>query len=136
MQIMPVLELPAAILEWGGMIVAGVGGLIDDIAVSFAVPAACLVLALINIRFTPRSKYNALKLRMFLVFVLFLFVFLLSSLMCQDRAVVKALWQDNPVLYSLAYFLSGALIVAGVAGLVYWKLRPELWRGKGRESSS
>src|ERR1039457_1636522 len=126
-----VLELAAAILAWGGMIVAGVGGLIDDIAVSFAVPGVCLVLALMNIRFTPRSKYNALKLRIFLVFVLFLFVFLLSSLMYQDRAVLKALLQDNPVLYSFAYFTSGALVVAGLAGLVYWKLRPELWRGKG-----
>lgn len=116
--------------------IVGVGGLIDDIAVSFMVPTVCLVLALINIRFTPRSKYNALKLRIFLVFVLFLFVFLLSSLMCQDRAVLKALWQDNPVLYSFAYFLSGAAVVAGVAGLVFWKLRPDLWRGKGRESVS
>ena len=112
------------------MIVAGVDGLINDIEVSFVVPAASLVLALINIRFTPRSKYNALKLRIFLVFVLFLFVSLLSSLIYKDRAVVKALWQDNPVLCSLAYFLSGALVVAGVASLVYWKLRPELWRDR------
>ena len=128
--------LAAAILEWGGMIVPGVGGLIDDIAVSFAVPAVGLVLALINIRFTPRSKYNALKLRIFLVFLLFLFAFLVSSLMYQDRAVLKALWQDNPILYSLVYLLNGALVVAGVAVLVYWKLRPELWRGNGRKSAS
>lgn len=133
---MPVIELAGAILEWGSMIVAGIGGLIDDIAISFAVPAACLVLALINIRFTPRSKYNALKLRIFLVFVLFLFVFLLSGLMYQDRAVLKALWQHHPIFYSFAYFLSGALLVVGVAGLAYLKLRPELWRGKGRESVS
>lgn len=118
------------------MIVPGIDGLIKDIEVSFVLPAVGFVLALMNIRFTPRSKYNALKLRIFLVFVLFLFVFLLSSLMYQDRAVLKALLQDNPVLYSFAYFTSGSLVVAGLAGLVHWKLRPELWRGKGRESSS
>jgi len=118
------------------MIVTGIDGLIQDITVSFVLPAVGLVLALINTRFTPRSKYNALKLRLFLIFLLFLFVFLLTSLMYQDRAVLKALLQDNPVLYSFSYFTSGALVVAGLAGLVYWKLRPELWRGKGRESSS
>lgn len=115
------------------MITVDVYGLTQDVLVSFGLPALALVLASINIRFTPRSKYNALKLRLFLVFVLFLFVFLLSSLMYQDRAVLIALWQDNPVLYSLAYFLSGAVVIAGVAGLVYWKLRPELWRGKGAD---
>jgi glucose-6-phosphate-specific signal transduction histidine kinase len=118
------------------MIVAGADGLIRDIAVSFVVPAVCLALALINIRSTPRSKYNPLKLRLFLIFVLFLFASFLSTLMYQDRVVLKALWRDNPVLYSFVYFLSGALVVAGVVGLVYWKLRPELWKGKGREPVS
>ena len=116
------------------MIVPGMDGLIQDIEVSFGLPAVGFVLALINIRFTPRSKYNALKLRLFLIVVLLMFAYCVSSVISQDRAVLRALWQDNPVLCSFVYFLGGALVVAGVAGLVYWKLRPELWRGKGRES--
>ncbi len=117
------------------MIVAGVDGLMKDIEVCFVLPAAGLVVALINIRFTPRSKYNALKLRLFLIFDHFLFAFLLSSLLYQDHAVLRALWEENPVLYSFVYFLSGALTVAGVTSLVYWKLRPERWKGDSRYSS-
>jgi len=116
------------------VIVAGVDGLIQDIVVSFVVPTVCLVLALINIRFTPRSKYKALKLRLFLIFVLLFFAFLLSSLMYQDRAVLKALWLDNRVLYSFVYFLSGVLVLTGVSALIYCKLRPELWKEGERES--
>ena len=116
------------------MITAGVDGLIKNIEVTFVVPAVVLLLALLNIRFTPRSKYNALKLRLFLIVVLLMFAYCVSSVISQDSAVLKALWQDNPILYSFVYSLSSILLLIGIAALVYWKLRPELWRRKERES--
>jgi glucose-6-phosphate-specific signal transduction histidine kinase len=116
------------------MITAGVDGLIKDIEVTFVVPAVVLLLALLNIRFTPRSKYNALKLRLFLIVVLLMFAYCVSSVISQDSTVLKSLWLGNPVLYSFVYLLSGTLVIAGISSLLYWKLRPQLWRGKDRES--
>ncbi len=115
------------------MSIPGVDGLIEDLKVTFAVPAAGLIIALMNIRFTPRSKFNGLKLRLFLVFVLLLFATSLSVLMFQDRAVLKALWQSNPTLYSVVYLLSTVVVVIGVSALAYWKLRPAVWTWKDRE---
>jgi glucose-6-phosphate-specific signal transduction histidine kinase len=112
------------------MIIISVDGLIRDIEVSFGLPAIGFALALINIRFTPRSKFNALKLRFSLTFVLLLFAYLIGNLMYQDRAVLLSLWADSPILYSLVYTLSGVLVLTSIIAVYYWKLRPELWRRK------
>lgn len=63
-----------------------------------------------------------------LSFVLLLFVCLLSILMFQDGEVLVALWRESPILYSFVYAASAVFIVSGVAGLIYWKLRPKLWK--------
>jgi hypothetical protein len=115
------------------MIVAGVSGLIEDIGVSFGLPLFFLCLALVNIRVSSRRKYAGLKLRVSLVFSIGLFGYLISSLMLQDRFVLASIWKGSPALYSLLYVVGAVLVLVGIAGLAYWKLRPSLWRQNDSE---
>jgi len=110
------------------MDIAGIGGFAEDIGVSFGLPILFICLALANIRISSRRKYAGLKLRLSLIFSIALFAYLFTSLMLQDRTVLAAIWQDNPVLYSFVYFVGGVLILAGIVALAYWQLRPALWR--------
>jgi hypothetical protein len=63
-----------------------------------------------------------------LAFSIAIFLYLICSLMFQDRLVLVSLWQSDRVLYSFVYFAAGLLTLAGLGVLVYWKLRPDLWR--------
>ena len=112
------------------MNIAGVDGLIQDIAVAFGLPAVGFVMFSIVTKLTPLSKVNALLQRLSLVFVLLLFAFCISNLMYQDRAVLIALWQESPIFYSLLYSIVSFLALSGIAVLAYLKLRPELWHRK------
>jgi phosphoglycerol transferase MdoB-like AlkP superfamily enzyme len=109
-------------------------GLIQDIGVSFGLPLLFLLLALANIKFS-RRKYSGLKLRFSLIFVIGLFAYLICTLMFQDRAVLKAIWQSSPTVYSLAYGLGVILVLFGIGALIYWKLRPAMWQAKNNEST-
>jgi apolipoprotein N-acyltransferase len=115
------------------MIISDTEGLIKDIEFAFILPFVAFVMAMINIRMTPRSKFNSLKFRLSLSFVIALFVWLLSSLLLEDKRVLIALWIASPVLYSFLYSLSCLLVVAAVIGLLYWKLRPEKWKDRGED---
>lgn len=110
------------------MDVPGVTGLLEDIKVAFVLPIVGFCMFWILLKVTPRSKFNALLRRLSLMFVLALFVVVLSALMFQDRAVLIALWMQNPLLYSCVYALFGVVVVSGLAVLCYSKLRPNLWR--------
>ncbi len=114
------------------MIVVGVDRLIEDIEVSFWLPAVTFAMMTILTKLTSRSERGKasapLTIRISLIFVLLLFAFTISCTMYQDRGVLLSLWERSPVLYSLLYLIGGALILAGIAALVYWKLRPALWR--------
>ncbi len=112
------------------MYVAGVDGLIDDIKVAFVLPVVGFIVFSIITKLTPHSKVNALMQRLSLIFVILLFAIGLGTLMFQDRAALVALWEENPVVYSFVYSISIALMTAGIVSLVYWKLRPQLWRRK------
>lgn len=105
----------------------GIGGLAEDIGVSFGLPILFVCLALANITIS-RRKYAGLKLRLSLIFAIALFLYLISSLMFQDRLVLVSIWRDDPVLYSFVYAVAGLLVLAGIVTLAYWKLRPGLWR--------
>lgn len=71
--------------------------------------------------------------RRILAFVILLFMFSICTVTVQDRAILVSLWQMSPVLYSFAYSVGGVLVLVGIGALVYWKLRPELWRRSHRE---
>jgi uncharacterized membrane protein YcjF (UPF0283 family) len=116
------------------MNVPGVNGLIGDIEFAFGLPIVVYLMFLLNLKFGRYGRFKALLQRLSLTFVLLLFATDLIWLMLQDRTVLKALWQENSVFYSLAYSVSSVLVIAGVAALAYWKLRPELWRRKEHES--
>lgn len=120
-------------LNGNDMEIAGLNGLIKDVEFAFVLPFVGFVLALINIKMTPRSRFNQLKLRLSLSFVILLFVCLLSILLFQDRAVLKSLWQSSPLLYSLLYFIGTILVIGGLWGLVNWKLQPMMWRKDQQE---
>lgn len=106
------------------MNVAGVREVIKGIEFAFALPFVGFVLALINIKMTPRSKFNRLKLRLSLSFVLVLFVCLFCVLMFQDRLVLLALWGFSPVMYSFIYCVCILFLVGALIGIIHWKLRP------------
>jgi len=110
------------------MNIPGVDGLIQDIEAPFVLLGIALVIMTVNSRMARHSKSYLLTTRLVLICMFMSFVAMLCALLYQDRAVLIAIWGQNPVFYSLAYVLGGVLVVAMVAALVYWKLRPELWR--------
>jgi hypothetical protein len=117
------------------MAIEGVSGLAGDIAVSFGLPILFICLASANIAISSRRKrnYAGLKLRLSLIFSIGLFVYLITSLMFQDRLVLASIWQGSPLLYSFVFSLSGLLVFSGITTLAYWKLRPQLWRRNDNE---
>jgi hypothetical protein len=117
------------------MDVPGVDGLIEDIKMSIWIPAVTFILFSLAERLTPHARENTVTRKLPLIFVILLFAIGFSTLMFQDRAVLLALWEESPILYSLVYPIAGALIIAGIGALAYWKLRPELWRRKDLEPS-
>lgn len=108
---------------------SGVNGLIEDIRAGFLLPGIGLVIALINIRFTRDRRVRAERLRIALSILLVLFLVFLSALLLRDRSVLVALWNESPALYSFVYSISCVFVIAGVAAVVHWKLRPKLWLG-------
>jgi amino acid transporter len=116
-----------------------VARLVGDICVSFGLPLLFICLALANIAISStrgNRKYARLKLRLSLAFSIAVFLYLICSLMFQDRFVLMSLWQRNRVFYSLVYSAAGFLTFAGLGMLVYWKLRPDLWRQNDEELES
>lgn len=112
------------------MNVGSVDGLIEDIKMAFGLPALGFVMFSIITRLTPHSKVNALMQRLSLVFVILLFVTALSVLMFQDRDELIAIWRTSPLIYTFVYSICSLIIIAAIACLTYWKLRPELWSRK------
>ena len=113
--------------------------LVGDICFSFGLPFVFICLALANIAISSargNRKYAGLKRRLSFIFSIVLFLYLICSLMFQDRSVLMSLWQGNRVFYSLVYSASGFLTFAGLGVLVYWKLRPNLWRQNDGELES
>jgi hypothetical protein len=110
------------------MSISGIDGLIKDIEFSFILPSVGFVLALINIRLTPRSKYNGLKLRFVLIAVILLFICELGTLMFQDRAVLIAIWLTFPMGYTCFYCVCTLIIIAALLALIKWKLSPARWK--------
>jgi uncharacterized membrane protein YcjF (UPF0283 family) len=116
------------------MDIPGIDGLIQDIEAPFVILAICLLLMYFNSRMARPSKFYLLNFRLVLSFFLLGFIAMLCALMYQDRAVLIALWEKNPVVYSLIYLMSCIFVIAVVAALAFWKLRPELWKLKNDES--
>ena len=112
------------------MQVGNVNGLIGDVKVAFVLPIVAFVVFTVVTKFTPHSKVNALMQRLSLVFVLLLFMFLLSALMFQDRGELVAIWRSSPIAYTFVYAICSLIVVAIIACLTHWKLRPELWSRK------
>jgi len=116
-----------------------VARLVGDICVSFGLPFLFICLALANIaisRARGNRKFAGLKLRLCLIFAIALFFYCICSLMSQDRFVVMSLWQSDRVFYSFVYSAAGILTFSGLVVLVYWKLRPDLWRQNDGELES
>ena len=113
------------------MDVSGVTELLEDIKVAFVLPIVGFIMFWILLKVTPRSKFNAVLRRLSLIFVLALFVVVLSTLMFQDRSVLIALWTQNPLLFSSVYALFSVVVATGIAVLCYSKLRPSFWKCRG-----
>jgi hypothetical protein len=50
--------------------------------------------------------------------------------------VLGAIWEKSPILFSLVYAIASALVLAGIAGVTYWKLRPTLWQRNDTEAEN
>jgi hypothetical protein len=106
----------------------GVMRLIEDLQAAFLLPGIILVIVLINIGRTRDRWAREDSLRVMLRFILALFLVLLTTLLYQDRSVPLALWNADLAGYSFVYVGGCALVIVGVALVVHWKLRPQLWR--------
>ena len=113
--------------------IPGIGGLLENIGVSFGLPILFVCLALVNIKVSSRRKSSGLKMRLSLIFAIGLFAYLICTLMFQDRTILAAIWRQSPIVFSVVFALTCLLVVMSIAGLVYWKLRPELWKQRGTE---
>jgi formate hydrogenlyase subunit 3/multisubunit Na+/H+ antiporter MnhD subunit len=105
-----------------------ISGLAEDIAISFGLPLFLICVLLVNIKLWPGNKSTGLKVRLAIIYAIALFGFLIFPLMFQDRYILAAIWRRDPVLFSVVYMASVILIAGGIISLVYWKLRPQLWR--------
>ncbi len=110
----------------------GVNRLVGDIEISLFVPILCFCLGFGNSRLPWNRQSRGLRMRLTLSLSVLAFMFCICTLMFQDRATLIDLWLGSLVLYSLVYSISAVSCVLGVAWLIHWKLRPELWRDDSR----
>jgi amino acid transporter len=110
----------------------GIKKLAGDIEFCFVVPILTLCFGLANSRLPWNRSDSAFRMRLILTLAILLFTFSICTVLVQDRAILANLWQMSPVLYSFVYSVGCALLLVGIGALVYWKLRPKLWRRSNR----
>jgi hypothetical protein len=109
------------------MNIINTAGLLKDLEFVFVLPTVGFVGFALNARISQKTGFTPQKQRIALTFCPLLFAFC-TVVVWQDRAVLIALWRTSQVVYSVVYASCGLSVVAGVAGLIRWKLRPSLWR--------
>ena len=107
------------------MSIPGVNSLTQDIEAPFILLGICLVILTLNRRMARQSKLYLLTSRIVFGWILLIFMVMLCVLLYQDRAVLLAVWEQGPLLYSFVYSLGVILTAFLVVGLGYWRLRPE-----------
>ena len=119
------------------MNIEGLSGLLEDLKFAFALPLVGFIMVVLNVKYSRYSERNALlAFRIGLFFCLLLFLCCFITLMFQDRAILAAVWDTSPILFSLVYLLSGLAIVATLSYLVSTKLRPSLWKHRNTETNA
>jgi hypothetical protein len=111
----------------------GINKLAEDIEYCFVAPIIVLCLGFANSRLPLNRNDSAFRMRLILSLAILLFTFSLCAIMVQDRAILISLWKESPILYSFVYLVGSVLVLVGIYALVYWKLRPGLWRQNHRE---
>ena len=106
--------------------------LFGDLGFSLIAPAFVLVFGFGNSRLPWNRQSRGLRVRLTLTLAILFFVFTICTLMVQDRATLAGLWHESPFLCSIIYLVVVVLSIAGISGLVYWKLRPRMWHDDAR----
>ena len=109
------------------MPVPGTAGLLKDIEFALLLPLLGFGGLAVNAMISQKTGFTPRKQRIALTFCLLLFGFCLIVIV-QNRSVLAALWRSAPLYYSVVYAVCGLGTGALVAGLIYWKLRPSLWK--------
>jgi amino acid transporter len=117
-----------------------VGGLLEDIAVSYGLPALGFVMFSANRAFanrvrTKKEDFEKRLRRIAIVFLLLLFLAMFSALMLQDCPTLAYLFRNSPFLFSLISLLLVLATIALIAALFYSQLRPSLWKSDFRIES-
>ena len=112
------------------MLIDGVDGLIEDLKFAFGMPILAFVMLSSWFRRAGGDTTDFLLYKFTYLLVIAVFCVSFGALMYQDRAVLKSLWQEEPILYSFIYTFGSVAVCAGVYALAYWKLRPSCWRRK------
>jgi hypothetical protein len=113
--------------------VGNISKLAGDLAVMLLAPIIFLCLGFANSRLPFNRHDREFRMRLVLALSVLFFVFAICTVMVQDRAILIYLWQESPILYSLVYLVGGIFSVVGTGALIYFKLRPELWRRNRHE---
>jgi hypothetical protein len=106
----------------------GIKKLIEDIEFCFVVPILTLCFGFANSRLRWNRRDSAFRIRLVLTLAILLFLFAICTVIVQDRIILVGLWQESPVFWSLVYSIGNILGLLGIGALIYWKLRPKLWR--------
>jgi hypothetical protein len=104
--------------------VEGISKLAGDAGVLLLAPFLFLCFGLANARLPYNRRDSGFRARLVLTL----------AVMVQDRMILIGLWRENPVFYSLVYSIGSAVGVLGLGALIYWRLRPKLWRRSYSES--
>jgi hypothetical protein len=114
--------------------VDGINKLAGDTGVLMLAPILFLCFGLANAKLPYNRRDSEFRKRLVLTLAVLFFPFATFTVAVQDRVILIGLWQEHPVLYSLVYSIGSALGAFGLGALIYWELRPKLWRRNHSES--
>ena len=102
--------------------------LVDDLVLAFCLPTVFFLVQAAWCELSSPNGFSARKRRVALVLSLLFFVGFVAMIFDKDWDTLVGLWLASPLALSLVYLLCSLCIIALVAALFYWQLRPSKWK--------
>jgi len=110
------------------MAAPNITGFFDDLKFAYVFPIVAFVLMAINRLLSTKNRFSSLMWRLTICFCLLLFLYSITVLMYQDRAVFLYLWRASSLLVSVLSIALGVITLAVIWAIVDRELRPSLWK--------